>query len=69
MSYICLYNIKTNTMNYLENLTKLELAYYYANLLFAYTGENLTSKDVMRIALEKDHTYFINNIIKLSPIK
>ena len=56
-------------MKYLENLTKLELAYYYANLLYNATGKNLTSKEVMEMALEKDNIYFMYNIIKLSPIK
>lgn len=56
-------------MKYLENLTKLELAYYFANLLYNQDGINLTSQEVMELSLEKDHNFFIENIIKLSPIK
>jgi len=56
-------------MKYLENLTKLELAYYYANLIYLATGKNLTSEEVMEVGLENDHSFFIENIIKLSKIK
>tara|TARA_R110001592_G_C12587281_1_gene694170 strand:+ start:74 stop:247 length:174 start_codon:yes stop_codon:yes gene_type:complete len=56
-------------MEYLENLSRQELAFYYANLLYNKTGKNITSKDVIILTLKKTEDYFIKQIIKLSPVK
>jgi len=56
-------------MEYLENLSRVELAFYYANLLYNKTGKNITSKDVIILSINKSNDYFIKQIIKLSPIK
>tara|TARA_B110000305_G_scaffold168614_1_gene186433 strand:- start:492 stop:665 length:174 start_codon:yes stop_codon:yes gene_type:complete len=56
-------------MEYLENLSRQELAFYYANLLYNKTGKNITSKDVIILTLKNTEDYFIKQIIKLSTVK
>ena len=57
------------TMEYLKNLSTVELAFYYANLLFNKTGKNITSNHVVILSMKKSNDYFIKQIIKLSPVK
>lgn len=56
-------------MEYLKNLSKQELAFYYANLLYNKTGKNITTEDIIILSFKNTQDYFIKRIIKLSPIK
>tara|TARA_R110002153_G_scaffold261264_1_gene421613 strand:- start:32 stop:205 length:174 start_codon:yes stop_codon:yes gene_type:complete len=56
-------------MEYLKNLSKQELAFYYANLLYNKTGKNIITEDIIILSFKNTQDYFIKRIIKLSPIK